>query len=168
MKDPPTVPTPTSQKTVSGVASRTGPPQSAPVQVPVPPVASVAGIQPAKKQLAKRSRPFGQPSQGTQQPRQSNQQTQTHQLTHGHTHQMKQNQSVASTQTTLTGQQAEKAAEKSSGVLLKHFDVDCSTESGGETSLSVAAAAGHLETVEFLLARKAHIGMSTFLKWVKE
>jgi len=123
----------------------------------VPPVASLAAPVGQKKQLAKRSRPFGQPTCTGSNPRQSNQQTQTHTHTHTHSHAtaagMKQNQS-ASTQTPLTGQQAEKVVAAPS----KHFDVNSCTESNGESSLSIAAGAGHLEVVEFLLSRNARIG----------
>jgi hypothetical protein len=54
--------------------------------------------------------------------------------------------SVASTQT---------GNDKSSRIL----DVDSATNSNGETLLSIAASQGHYDVVDFLLNRKANIGM---------
>ena len=110
-----------------------------------------------KKPVAKRSRPFcPQNSAGgsncSQQPRQSNQQTQTSSHSHSAAVGVKQNQSVASTQTTFSGQ------PDPSKIIARPLDVDSATESNGETSLSIAAASGHYEVVEFLLSRKAQIG----------
>jgi len=126
------------------ISGTSAPPGQPPIPVnQVPPVSSLAAPVGQKKQLAKRSRPQGQSGSCSRQ----SQQTQTHAHAHGHSH-GKHNQSVASTQTTLTGQQANP----------NHFDVNTATESGGETSLTIAAASGHYEVVEFLLGRKANIG----------
>lgn len=132
------------------ISGTSAPPGQPPIPVnQVPPVASLAAPVGQKKQLAKRSRPLAQSGSCS---RQSNQQTQTHAHAHGHAH-GKQNQSVASTQTNITGQQVNGS----------HFDVNTATESSGETSLSIAAASGHYEVVEFLLGRHANIGTNLTL-----
>ncbi|ODM95490.1 Ankyrin repeat and KH domain-containing protein mask [Orchesella cincta] len=96
------------------------------------------GQQPVpKKQVAKRTRPF---CQQQQQQQVQGAAAKGKGKCAGHSH------SVASTQTPPTDKSNARA-----------LDVDSATESNGETSLSIAAASGHYEVVEFLIARKAHI-----------
>lgn len=104
-----------------------------------PPVATTTAV--PKKQTAKRSRPFSQGPQAHHGSCPNN-----HKGCAGH-------QAV--------GTQTHSTSDKSS----KELDVDSATESNGETSLSIAAAQGHYEVVEFLLQRKAHIGKKIFCRY---
>jgi len=160
---PPAPPTPATPVAPIAAAKVTTPP--APVPQPQPhPAAVPQAVVPQKKQLAKRTRPLSQQGgpmatcPGGQTPRQSNQHTQTN-SNHGHAHVHSHggrgavhNHSVASTQTSEKLQKQQKEKNKLG------IDLDSATESNGETSLSIAAASGHYEVVDFLIEQSAHIG----------